>query len=212
MMSACPRSTSRYIEISTKTIMRKVFLTVFCIALCLGGIKAQAGMHLYAGVSANDNESAVLNSDGLTTGWHIGADLRLNEGDMYFLLGGKYTSIGFTNNTEIYSGDAPKLEQVNTRVGLGFNLFKISDAFKIRAKVLASIDYLFNTPLSKEQTNAGYEAYRNVNSTASAVGGLGVSIGPILVDFEYGYGIFNVISKNKDTKPTHYSLSAGIFF
>lgn len=192
--------------------MNQVIVTVLFIGLSIGNLTAQAGMHLFAGVSANANESEILGSGGLTTGWHIGADLRLNEGDMYFVLGAKYTNIGFTNNTAIYSGDEPTLQHVNTRLGLGFNLFEISEFFTIRAKTLASIDYVFNTPIAADEINPGFEQYRNVNSTASAVGALGVTLGPVLIDIEYGYGIFNIISKNKDTKPTHYSISAGVFF
>jgi len=193
--------------------MRNIITTIcFCLLVCTMS-SAQAGLHLYGGVSMITNQSEILLPDGPGLGYHIGGDLRLNEGGMYFLLGGKYTAVPYTTNDALHSKEAdPSLQMFNTRIGLGFTLFRISEQFKIRGKLLGSIDYLFNTPLKPSEVNPGFEDYDNINSTASMVGGLGVSLGPILVDLEYGYGIFNLVSNVKETIPSHLSLSVGTFF
>lgn len=180
--------------------------------LCATVASSQAGMRLYGGVSAMTNENSILDPSGPTMGYHVGGDLRLNDGDMFFLLGGRFTDVAYSSNDDIYVSSKPSLQMINTRIGLGFKLFHLTRLVTIRAKVLGSIDYVFNTPLVKDNTAAGFEEYRNVNSTASAVAGVGVSIGKLLFDFEYGYGLFNMVSQNKETRPTHFSLSAGVFF
>ena len=192
--------------------MRQVLAIAIVSIMTMTAANGQAGMRLYGGLSAMTNESAILDPSGPSVGYHAGADLRLNDGDMFFLLGGRFTNVGFTTNDDIYVTDKPSLQMINTRIGLGFKLFHLTNFVTIRAKLLGSIDYVFNTPLTRDNTAAGFEAFRAVNSTASAVGGLGVSLGSITIDLEYGYGLFNMISQNKETKPTHLSLSAGFFF
>lgn len=192
--------------------MRQVLVILVISFLSASAASSQAGMRLYGGVSAMTNENSILDPSGPTTGYHVGGDFRLNDGDMFFLLGGRFTNVGFSSNDDIYVTTKPSLQMINTRIGLGFKLFHLTRLVTIRAKLLGSIDYVFNTPLVKDNTAAGFEEYRNVNSTASAVGGLGVSIGKLLVDLEYGYGLFNMVSQNKETKPTHVSLSVGVFF
>lgn len=192
--------------------MKKIIGVIVVVVFAIQGLSAQAGLRLYGGVSAMSNESQVLMPNGLTTGYHVGGDLRLNDGGMFFVLGGRFTQVGYSNNDAMYVTDAPNVQMVNTRVGLGFKLFNFTDLITFRAKVLGSIDYVYNTPLTSENTTPGFESYRNVNSTASMIGGIGISIGSITVDLEYGYGLFNMVSKEKDTVPTHLSLSAGFFF
>lgn len=203
--------------------MKNIVLTALLAVVTLAGLQAQAGMRLYGGVSLNMNESAVLMSDGPTAGYHIGADMRLNEGGMYFVLGGRFTNTGYTSNESLYRGDNPQLQTVNVRVGLGYTLFSISDKIKLRAKTLGSIDYAFNEPVRRNtapeavregisEIAEGFEEYRGLNSTASLIAGLGVSVGALTFDVEYGFGLFNQISNNKDTVPSHLSASVGFFF
>ncbi len=193
-------------------MMSKIVSVIVISIFILGSIQGQPGMRLYAGISGGNNESAVINPDGMNIGWHIGGDFRLNEGGMFFILGGRYTSIDFTTNEDLFSGDVPKLGLINTRLGLGYKLFKISNNIVIRGKTLASIDYIYNTPISKTNEKVGFEEFRRINSTAGGLVGLGISIGSITFDLEYAIGIFNLISENKETKPSFISASAGAFF
>jgi len=203
--------------------MKNILLVAILAVTVSGTLDAQAGMRLYGGLSVNMNESEVLMSDGPTTGYHIGADMRLNEGGMYFVLGGRFTNTGYTTNENLYRGENPQLQVINVRIGLGYTLFSITDKIKIRAKTLGSIDYAFNEPVRKNTAPAavaegiseiatGFEEYRGLNSTASLVAGLGVSVGAITFDVEYGFGLFNQISNNKGTVPSTLSASVGFFF
>jgi len=194
------------------TPVMKYIITVFTLVCFTTLGNSQAGLHLYGGLSGMSNESEVL-LDGPVFGYHIGGDLRLNEGGMYFLLGTKYTDVPYTTNESLYTGDInPRMQMINGRIGVGFTIMRFSSNLELRGKFLGSIDYLFNTPIPLSNEVEEFKQYRNINSTASLTGGIGVTIGPVLVDLEYGYGLFNIISKVKETLPTHLALSAGIFF
>lgn len=193
--------------------MKKYILSVMVMMACTFSLHAQMGMRAYGGLSAMSNQNEVLNPGGPTFGWHAGADIHTNGGAMYFILGGRFTDVVYTDNKGMYtSSSAPHIQFINTRIGLGFDLINISESFKIRAKALGSIDYVFNVPIKVADITTGYEQYRAINTVASLVGGVGVSLGTVTLDLEYGHGIFNLINKNKDSDPTFLSLSAGFYF
>lgn len=190
--------------------MYKLLGFILCCLLLITNSSAQGGLAIYGGGTTQIVGGDVITSDGPQVGWHLGGDIRLNSGGMYFVLGGRYTSMNFTTNSAIYTGASPKMNQFKTRIGLGFTLVKISDRLKIRGKFLGSIDYLMDTPLRESETNPDFIDYRRVNSTGSLIGGLGLTVGPFLVDLEYGYGLFNLITEMPETKTTTVSLSVGI--
>lgn len=193
--------------------MKKVLLSITMALLVVASMYAQSGLRIHAGGSAIDNEDTTLNPSGPYLGWHVGGDFQISGGSMSILLGGRYTSTTYTTNKAIYkSATEPKINMINTRIGLAFNLIKINRNFSIIGRLLGSIDYVFNEPLKLSEANSGYEAYSSINTTASGVGGLGIRVGSLTFDVEYGHGLYNVIAKKEDTKPTHYSASIGYFF
>lgn len=193
--------------------MKKGFFVLLVSFLFAASTFAQTGLRIHAGGSALDNEDSVLNPDGPYLGWHVGGDFQIAGDDMSILLGGRYTTTKYTTNKAIYnSTSAPEIVIVSTRVGLAFNFIKINRNIGIIGRVLGSIDYVFNEPIKSSGVNAGYKQYASTNTVASAVGGLGLRVGSLTFDVEYGHGLFNIVSNEKNTKPTHYSVSAGYFF
>lgn len=174
-------------------------------------LSAQGGLNLYSGFAASYSKDINVTPAGMGHyGYFLGADFRLNSGDMYFAGGGRYyftsllpeNEVSFFSNSETYSF-------LTARFGLGFNLYHFSYHTRLRSKILGVIDFSGASP-SKMIDVPGYQ---NLNDSSAGIAtGLGLDIGPLTVDLEYKKGLVNAYRNQKDTKFNVWSFAVGFFF
>jgi hypothetical protein len=182
-----------------------LLLSIFATSI----IGQDAGLHLYGGASNMYNKNTIYTPEGMVHGGHhFGGDFQINSGDMYFMLGLQYhrTDLVPAAKSSLKDLQVP-LVWIKPRVGLGYNLFHIGKLFTVRAKTLVSVDMM----IQNAETTAYVQTPLN-DGTASAIGGLGISIGPIRLDAEYHYGLFNAYNKVKDSTYNFWVYSLGFFF
>jgi len=192
--------------------MKYLLIPLFVLsALHCSSQVGQAGIHIYAGISNATNKDALVTPEGTThPGFLIGADARLNSGNMYFLVGGQYHSLDYLAQTEkSYLSIDEKMAWLKLRIGLGFNLFNFSEKIAIRAKALGGINVISSYPstLDAPYRDDGYNT-----GTAGATLGLGIDVYNITLDVEYEKGIFNAVNKVKGTEFDFLMMTMGFFF
>ncbi|MBK9255593.1 MAG: hypothetical protein IPM42_08920 [Saprospiraceae bacterium] len=168
------------------------------------------GLVIQTGLSAAFNRDARVTEKGQGHyGWMVGADARLLDGDLYFLIGGQYHQ---TNLKSVSSGKFFKendLDLLMLRLGLGFNLWHLSDHITFRSKLLGSINFVMSSP----DGGLGIEGFKEINdSFLGATTGLGVTIGALDVDLEYQYGVINAFRRQSDSLFDFWTLSFGFHF
>ncbi len=171
------------------------------------------GLHVYAGVAMDQSGDANVTPDGEAHyGYLIGADGRLMGGGSYFIIGLQYAHLSLLSqdSPSFFSNDA-SMQIIKGRGGLGADLFTTPDnRFKLRAKVLGSLDYYYLYPA---EALAGREPYTRLNdATLGVVGGVGIDFLSITFDIEYEYNFINAYYKQPDTKFNTISVTAGFFF
>lgn len=168
------------------------------------------GLHLYAGASYMKNAQTQFTPEGqVHSGHHFGGDFTLVGGGMYFLFGVQL------HNTDLIPSEEHSLADFNTKLlwvkprgGLGFTVLEFGKVFVIRAKALVSLDMMIHS-----QETAAIAVNPTLNDgTASAIAGLGVSVGPIRIDAEYHKGLVNAYSETKGSSFDFFLLNAGFFF
>ena len=173
-------------------------------------INAQSGINVYAGLSSATNRSEAITPEGFAhNGYHIGADARLNEGNMYFILGGQYHNLNFLSSTdsEFLSFDS-KMSWIKLRVGLGFNVININDNIAITAKTLGGIDVISSVP-----TDLAAAPFDNYNTGTAGVSlGLGLDFYNFTFNVEYERGFFNAVNMVEGTEFDFFTLSVGFLF
>ena len=171
-----------------------LFLSTFSVMM-----NAQAGAHIFAGgvmVSSSDKNLTIPKSGAL--GYEVGLDARLNSDNMYFLVGGKYGVLG-----------KKEFSYIKGRIGLGFDIFHFSHNIYLRTKIQGSLNFV-NDYDSNIAVNPGYE---KVNDGFAGVNtGLGLTLGALMFDIDYEYGIFNVAFKQADSKINFLGLNVGYRF
>ena len=191
-------------------ISKKISLLILYMSLIATYGASQSGAKIYAGVTTAWNADNNVTPEGqLHSGWEAGLDARLNNDRMYFLLGIKYgqTDLLATTSPSFFGGS--KMEIIKGRVGLGFDVIRISSNFFITAKVAGSIVYVNN--YDKDLlTKDGYDKIND--GTAGLIGGAGIRIGKLNVDLEYEHGLFNMYSQQKLSNMHFVSLLFGINF
>lgn len=176
-------------------------LSIFCLA--------QPGAHIYIGISNAINKSADITPENQShPGFHLGVDGRLNEGNMYFLLGAQYHQNSHLPKDEFSArGHEFLLHWVKIRVGLGYNLLNIGPQIKIRAKTLFCFDLLY-----PQLEVAKFGQYEYNGGTASGVVGLGLDVFFFTIDAEYHHSFLNAIKDVKGTGFDFWALNFGFFF
>ena len=175
------------------------------------GAYSQAGAKLYAGVITTYNKDKVITPKGtLHSGWITGIDARLNSGRMYYLMGGQYGKADLLGTTKPrFFVARQQMTFLKGRVGLGFDMIRISPRFFITSKIVGSINYIVAYP----EELLTIEGYKTLNDgTAGLIGGLGVKIGILNIDLEYEHGLFNIIPDKPDSNMNYISLTGGINF
>jgi len=180
-------------------------LVIFLLSFAGTSTFAQ-GINAYFGTSSMTNGLAAITPDGTShPGFVLGADVRLNEGDMYFLLGLQYHK----NTLQAQSGFElfPSGETINFlkfRVGLGYDVIHLSDLITIRGKTLGSIDMISGVP------DTFTPLYND--GVAGVVLGLGTDISIFTFDIDYELGLFNGINKVADSKISFITFVVGVVF
>lgn len=166
----------------------------------------QTGIQFYGGISNATNKDIQITPEGQShAGYHIGADARLLEGNMYFVLGGQYHNIEFVaKEDKNYFSVANKMKWLKMRVGLGFQVFKLSDAVIFRAKSLVSFNFITDIPTDI------VAPYTNYNSgTLGGVLGIGIDAFNITFDVEYEKGFFKAVNLVSGTEVNFFTMSLG---
>lgn len=191
--------------------MKKLWIiAIICLSSMACMAQGRGGASVYYGITHVISQDKNFTPEGQQqTGYHFGLDARLFSGTMFFGGGLEYHIVSLLpiENTEYFS---PKttLGIAKLRGGLGFNLFQITQKVVLRAKTYGTFNFnaSYDAKLSEEK---GFEY---VGAYAGAIGGLGLDIGAITLDFDYEYGLVNAVSDQKDSKMDFYKLSVGIFF
>ena len=185
----------------------KTITTIFFLCLFQLSLIGQAGIQFYGGVSQASNRDANITPAGQShSGHHLGIDVRINEGKMFFALGAEYAKLNFMaeDSRDYFSVDNP-MHWIKVRVGLGYKLFDLGKNTYVRAKTYGSINTLTKYPDAMDDA-----PYLNYNKgVASAVGGIGMDIKAITIDFEYEYGFFNAVNKVQGTEFDFLKMSIG---
>ncbi len=170
----------------------------------------QAGLQVYTGVSQAINNSVSITPNGTThQGYHLGADARLNSGNMYFVIGGQFHTIEFLAVSDgSFFSVTEKMNWGKLRAGLGFNVINfIEEKIALRAKVLGSINSFLKIP---EVSSAPFQNYNS--GTASAVVGVGCDLLAFTLDIEYEKGFFNAVNMVQGTQFDFWTVSVGVRF
>ena len=169
------------------------------------GLVIQTG--LTSGFSKDNN---VTRSGEAHYGWMVGADARILEGGMYFIIGGQYhqTSLISTKKADFFKND---WQILMGRGGFGFNVINFSERIVLRSKILGSVNFIMDT--TSEGLNVdGYRGKDVNDSFLGATTGVGLTLGSFDVDIEYQYGILNAFYKKPDTKFGFITQMAGFHF
>jgi hypothetical protein len=150
---------------------------------------SQAGASVYAGPVTGFSPDGNITASGQGHyGWAAGLDARIAGDDMYFMIGAQYQKLSLISSSQPAFFDNDWTIAAG-RCGIGGTLFHLSSVSRIRAKALASFNFNLEAP-SGALNIPGYT--RLNDSHLGAVGGLGLSIGILDIDFEYQHGIINV--------------------
>jgi hypothetical protein len=168
------------------------------------------GLVIQSGLTTMYSKDPVITKDGEAHyGWMVGADARILEGSMYFIMGAQYV------NTSLRSSSNPEFtrkrdwKMMNGRCGLGFNFLRLSESFALRSKILATVNFTLDAPSGA----LGIDGYRTLNdSSLGAVTGLGITWGMFDFDLEYQYGILNAYNKQPNSTFDGFTLMAGFHF
>ncbi len=194
--------------------MRITILSILTV-LNTYAVFGQAGINLYAGPSmAFSKDNIVTGSGEAHYGYVIGANARLNSDDMYFLFTGEYGTMDFVSNKSFNFIGGDDLSYMKAKVGLGFDVIKISQNFLFRTKLQGSLMFVnnYNNDLLKlpKYINNGYvEVNDGIAGIATCAG---VTLGILTIDLEYEHGLFNIFKTKKDSKLNFINLSAGVRF
>ena len=190
-------------------MLRILSLITFIILLSFAGY-AQAGLQVYTGISKAKSKNALLTPEGSShNGYHLGADGRLNSGNMYFMIGGQYHVINFLARPGgDYFSVKDKMSWIKLRFGLGYNVININEKIALRAKSLLAIDLISSHP--DDLPDAPYSTYNS--GTAGAVVGIGMDIFAFTIDIEYEKGFFNAVNMVKDTQFDFLCFNVGVRF
>lgn len=166
----------------------------------------QSGLQFYGGISNATNKDALITpTDRSHAGYHFGADARLIDGKMYFVLGGQYHKIEFLAQEEkSYFSVDNSMNWLKFRVGLGYQLFKVTDKVFVRAKTLLSFNIISSIP---DDVTAPYTNYND--GTVGAVLCIGADFFNFTLDAEFENGFFKAVNMVDGTEFNFFTLSLG---
>lgn len=192
--------------------MKRKILLLSGVLLIIGfaslNLSSQTGLQFYGGLTKATNNNALITPEGSSqNGWHIGADARLNEGKMYFLVGLQYHKINLIpSSVDTFAvSDSPKYGWTKLRVGLGYKVINFSEHIFLRGHTLASFNLTNGVP-----SDAGPNIFTNYNSgIAGANLGLGFDIYNFTITASYEIGFFNLGNMLEGSEMDFLTISAG---
>lgn len=168
------------------------------------------GIVIQAGVStAYAKDGNITKRNQAHYGYVIGADGRILEGDMYFIVGAQYhsTSVNSTSSPDFFGTHDWKI--LMGRVGLGFNVFRFSEKVVLRSKLLGSINFVMDAPSG----GLNIDGYRTINDSFLGVTtGAGLTIGIFDFDLDFQYGVINAYKAQPKSLFDSWTLVAGVHF
>ncbi len=190
--------------------MKKILAAYIFLTLSLFVDAQDGGIRIYAGSTSLTNKDVIANPEGYShSGYHIGADGRLMSGGMAFLVGARYTSISRVAIEDfMLTGHESALSVMNGRAGLDISIYSFTKFARIRTKALASFDIV----LLQTGTAMPPPGFILNDGWFGIVTGLGVDIGPAILDIEYEIGIINGYNKRKESTFDSLTISIGFFF
>ncbi len=190
--------------------MKYLFMCLFLVLYSLDLSSQSPGLVIQAGLTeAYSKDKNVTKSKEGHYGWMFGADARILEGDLYFILGGQYhqTSVKSSGSADFFKSNDWKI--LMGRFGFGFNIIKFADNLAIRSKILGSLNYVMDAPTG----GLNIDGYREINdSYLGIVSGLGVTIGSLDIDLDFQYGTINAFRFKPETKFNSWTLMTGFHF
>ena len=184
----------------------------FCFMLMTySSLIGQGGVNLNAGLVIAEINDVRFNPEGTKLyGYKIGADIRLNEGSMYFNPGLHYMRISVEPSANVdFFGHSGDFDIIKGRFGFGFKILKLSTRSTLRAKGLAAINYITKTPEKFKELYPGVK----INEAFAGIDlGLGLDFRGWTLDMEYEYGLVNMVNEVDDSSMNMYRFSLGIFF
>lgn len=191
--------------------MKFILFLIMIFVLSLTFVNAQSpGIVIQAGLStAYAKDANITKMNQAHYGYVIGADARILEGGMYFLIGGQYhvTSLNSSSSPEFFKNNDWKI--LMARLGLGFNIVKFSDNITLRSKLLGSINFNIDSP----RNGLNIPGYMVLNdSFLGATTGLGLTIGFIDIDLEFQYGFINAYQLQPKSTFDSWTLVTGVHF
>jgi len=189
--------------------MKNLILSLFAVILSIVVGYSQSGLNVYTGISNAKSKSEILTPEGHShKGFHLGADARLNSGNMYFVVGGQYHVINFLaqESGSFFSVDE-KMSWMKLRIGLGYNVVNFTEKIALRAKTLGVLDFISKHP---ELPDAPYQVYNA--GTAGVAIGIGFDIYAFTLDIEYEKGFFNAVNMVKGTEFDFFTINVGVRF
>lgn len=193
--------------------MKKVTLIIFVLFLLTSiGYGQSAGLVLQTGLTASYSKTPNLTSANQAHyGWMAGADARILDGGLYFLLGAQYhqTQILSTGKPEFFTND---LEMMKFRLGMGFTIVQLSYKSFIRSKVLGSVNFILDGPDTNPYfPNSPQPANLN-DSSLGLTTGIGLTLGSLDFDLDFEYGLLNVVFKQPKSTFDSFTFMVGFHF
>jgi hypothetical protein len=167
------------------------------------------GLVIQTGLTASYSKDAnITKANQGHYGWMVGADARILEGDLYFLIGGQFhkTDLMSTSSPDFFKND---WSMVMGRAGFGFNLLHLSERIVFRSKILGSINFILDAP-ENGQNIPGYIELND--SYFGAVTGLGLTIGSFDLDLDFQYGFINAYFEQPKSTFDSWTLMVGFHF
>lgn len=192
--------------------MNKLSTAVCAAFLLILGFTAGAqapGLAIQAGLTtayAKDNNITTANQ--AHYGWMVGADARLLDNDLYFIIGGQFhnTSLKSTSGPQFFTND---LKVFMGRAGIGFNVFRFSEKMSLRSKIVGSLNYVIDAP----DKGLNIPGFMELNDAyAGGATGVGLTIGALDLDLEFQYGFINAFYKQPKSTFDIWTLMAGFHF
>ena len=191
--------------------MKYIFSSIVILFFAQTAVDAQSpGLVIQAGLStAYAKDTNITKGNQAHYGYVIGADARIIEGSMYFIIGGQYhvTSLNSTSSQDFFKNNDWKI--LMTRLGLGFNIIKFSDKLALRSKLLGSINFSLDSP----RGGLNIPDYMVLNDSFLGVtSGLGLTIGFIDIDLEFQFGVINAYQFQPKSTFDSWTLVTGVHF
>ncbi len=190
--------------------MKHSFFFIFVIYYNINLYAQSPGLVIQGGLTASYSKDKIVTKpkEG-HYGWMLGADARVLEGDLYFIIGGQFhqTSLVSSKGADFFKKNDWKI--LMGRFGFGFNVLKFSENLAIRSKILGSLNYVLDAPAG----GLNIDGYKEINdSYLGLVTGLGVTIGSLDIDLDFQYGVINAYKLKPETTFNSWTLMTGFHF